>query len=145
VLDGGDGADQIAGLYGNDVLTGGAGPDTFAFKGDIRIAFLGVGDDAITDFEHGVDRIEFATLEQPLASFADVAANLSQGPNGAVLTVPGEGTITFLGIAVPTLDASDFSFDGSNPVSNAISATSTTSGGVMGISDSLVPHMPAYC
>lgn len=123
VLDGGAGRDRIAGLDGNDVLTGGAGPDTFLFRGDLRIAVRGIGDDVINDFQRGLDRVEIETFVTPgFSSFADIAANLAQGPNGAVLTVGGEGTITFLGVAAATLDASDFSFDGSNPAPAAAPA-----------------------
>lgn len=111
VLDGGAGRDRISGLYGNDVQTGGPGADTFIFRGDLRFAFRGIGDDVITDFQHGRDRIEIEIFSTPgFASFADIAANLVQGPDGAVLTIDDEGTITFLGVSASTLNAGDFSF-----------------------------------
>ncbi|MBD2043740.1 Calx-beta domain-containing protein [Microcoleus sp. FACHB-672] len=51
-LDGDDGNDTLYGGEGNNTLTGGAGVDVFAlgFSGDL-------GQDIITDFEFGVDRI----------------------------------------------------------------------------------------
>ncbi|WP_405404864.1 calcium-binding protein [Paracoccus sp. Ld10] len=62
VVDGGIGADVLRGGYGNDrleggagadVLTGGAGADSFVFR-------PGAGQDRITDFADGTDRIMFA-------------------------------------------------------------------------------------
>ena len=55
VLKGGDGHDYLAGGSGVDTMTGGAGTDIFAFDYD------GVSTDAdiITDFEVGIDRLEF--------------------------------------------------------------------------------------
>lgn len=50
-LDGGAGRDTLMGGEGNDVLTGGAGRDTFYFWGP------SIGNDRITDFEAGTDRI----------------------------------------------------------------------------------------
>lgn len=48
---GGAGRDTLMGGEGNDVLTGGAGRDTFYFWGP------SIGNDRITDFEAGTDRI----------------------------------------------------------------------------------------
>lgn len=50
-LFGGAGRDTLVGDEGNDVLTGGAGRDTFYFRGPF------IGNDRITDFEAGIDRI----------------------------------------------------------------------------------------
>lgn len=53
-ISGGDGRDVIGGNRGRDVLAGGAGPDVFVYN------FNGLeGQDAITDFEDGIDRIKF--------------------------------------------------------------------------------------
>ena len=51
-LFGGDGNDRMIGGTGNDVLTGGTGSDVFVFA-------AGAGSDHITDFQHGIDRLEF--------------------------------------------------------------------------------------
>jgi hypothetical protein len=110
VLDGGNGQDRLFGSYGNDVLTGGGDIDTYEFRGDIRIAFRGIGDDLINGFENGVDRIEIETFQTGVASFADIAPNIVDGAQGAVLTIGDEGTITFLGIPATSLDATDFFF-----------------------------------
>jgi hypothetical protein len=45
-----------------------------------------------------------------IASFADIAANLADGPSGAVLTIPDEGTITLLGVPAAGLSEADFVF-----------------------------------
>jgi Ca2+-binding RTX toxin-like protein len=50
-LDGGTGSDTLEGSIGNDVLAGGLGRDTFWFRGP------NLGNDIITDFEAGLDRI----------------------------------------------------------------------------------------
>lgn len=50
-LRGGKGQDVLKGQKGNDVLLGGAGRDTFVFN-------RGDGQDTITDFELGLDRIQ---------------------------------------------------------------------------------------
>jgi Ca2+-binding RTX toxin-like protein len=111
VIQGGDGDDRMIPLYGNDVLTGWNGADVFVFSGDLRIDYRGIGDDIIDDFGRGTDLIEIETFFTPgFASFADVAANLVDGPNGAILTIPDEGTITFLGVPVAGLDTTDFIF-----------------------------------
>lgn len=77
-LAGGFGGDVLAGGRGRDMLTGGAGRDTFAFS-------RGNGQDTITDFELGIDRIKIgrgaSQMEQlsfeqhgndVLVSFSDV-------------------------------------------------------------------------
>ena len=56
-LDGGDGADRLTGDLGADTLSGGAGRDEFHFS-DSSALLTGSAPDVITDFEHGVDRIE---------------------------------------------------------------------------------------
>ena len=53
-LQGGDGNDQLVGGTGNDVLTGGGGADSFVF--DQRD-----GDDRITDFTTGEDKIQLSS------------------------------------------------------------------------------------
>ena len=50
MLVGGDGIDTLRGGFGNDVLTGGGGSDRFVLKAT-------QGNDTITDFEDGIDRI----------------------------------------------------------------------------------------
>lgn len=60
-LQGGAGGDQISGGIGTDTLTGGQGADRFVFAlaEDSTLAF---GIDTITDFRHGVDKIDLIAL-----------------------------------------------------------------------------------
>lgn len=52
-LDGGVGDDTLIGAQGDDTLTGGEGADAFVFYTGVH-----TGNDLITDYEQGVDRIE---------------------------------------------------------------------------------------
>jgi serralysin len=52
VIDGGAGNDRFRGGPGDDVLHGGSGADTFVF-------YRAEGHDRITDFQRGVDHLEF--------------------------------------------------------------------------------------
>jgi len=89
VLDGGAGADKLSGGAGTDVLIGGAGKDimtggissdTFVFK---TAAEAGSGStrDVITDFQHGVDKIDLLAID----------ANGSAQGNGAFHFLAQEG------------------------------------------------------
>ena len=67
VITGGDGADVIDGGEGDDVITGGAGGDTITTgAGADLVVFAVVADstgaarDTVTDFETGVDKLQFA-------------------------------------------------------------------------------------
>jgi len=57
VIDGGAGDDQIRSLRGADTLTGGDGADTFVFR-----TYDLTGVDVITDFEIGIDLLDFSHL-----------------------------------------------------------------------------------
>ncbi len=57
-LDGGAGRDKIIMGAGNDIATGGADADIFIFKSDD----LDGGNDVITDFEAGLDELDFSAL-----------------------------------------------------------------------------------
>jgi Ca2+-binding RTX toxin-like protein len=58
IMQGGRGADTIAGLGGRDVLSGGAGADRFVFHD------LGDAGDRILDFRVGEDRLDLSALRQ---------------------------------------------------------------------------------
>ncbi len=65
---GGAGNDWMRGKMGSDVLTGGAGADTFAYlKKDTK----GAGVDVITDFELGLDHLDMADFAKGHGSAAD--------------------------------------------------------------------------
>ncbi|MFA3920614.1 Calx-beta domain-containing protein [Ruegeria hyattellae] len=72
VLLGGLGADRMVGGWGNDRLTGGFGADVFVLT-------WAMGQDRVTDFKHGVDRLDFSSLspaQQASASFVKTGSNL---------------------------------------------------------------------
>ena len=58
-IDGGDGDDRIWGDEGSDTLTGGAGADAFVFNALVESDGANSSTDTITDFETGLDTIEY--------------------------------------------------------------------------------------
>lgn len=68
-LDGGAGNDVLRGGAGNDTLIGGSGVDTFAFH-------KGHGHDRVTDFEPGVDFLDFSEGLIPLARSASAPGSM---------------------------------------------------------------------
>lgn len=94
-LDGGSGSDTLEGSTGNDVLTGGLGRDTFWFRGP------NLGNDIITDFAAGLDRIVMDPLFQTVAveqSGADVLIDIL----GQTLRVQNAGMADVLAAIVYT-------------------------------------------
>lgn len=99
---GGDGRDRLIGGRGDDVMSGGEGRDLFIFATEN-------GDDRITDFEDGVDRLSLQgrTIDGRSVGFDDLS----------IVTVGDETivqerdlTITLEGVADGQLDADDFLF-----------------------------------
>ncbi len=80
ILDGGAGNDRLVDGRGRDVLTGGSGADIFEFIQDGKR-------DKITDFEHGIDRIDFTDYDF-LYSYLDLT--IRARPDGAVIIIDGE-------------------------------------------------------
>jgi Ca2+-binding RTX toxin-like protein len=66
-LSGGTGNDDVWGGKGNDVMTGGTGTDVFWYGSKTDIAAF----DTITDFQHGIDKINLAAID----ARPDVAGN----------------------------------------------------------------------
>ena len=101
-LTGGAGNDTLAGGPGNDTLTGGAGADAFVFA-------PGGGDDAVTDFTHGDDRID-------LSAFGDLDSinelTLQQRPDRLIIDLSGHGggSVTLDGVAPDQLTETDLVF-----------------------------------
>ena len=79
-LDGGAGNDTLEGGAGNDTLTGGRGDDTFKFS-------YGFGNDTITDFEDGVDTLEYSG-SITIGSSAD-GYRMYTAEDGSTLTLNG--------------------------------------------------------
>ena len=101
VLTGDDGNNWLTGDQGDDVLSGGAGDDRFIFDRNN-------GDDRITDFTDGEDRIDLGDFS--LSGFG--ALTLSSEADGVMidLTAHGGGTILLEDADMADLDAADFSF-----------------------------------
>jgi Ca2+-binding RTX toxin-like protein len=101
-LDGGAGADDLYGGRGNDLMTGGAGSDIFEFT---NLS----GNDTITDFTDGIDRIEF-DIEG--LGFGGLTITASAG--GALVSWSNGGSqqsVLVEGVAPQQLTQSDFLFD----------------------------------
>jgi hypothetical protein len=71
-LDGGKGNDILDGGPGDDILTGGDGRDTFVFA-------PGSGNDVVTDFVHGQDRLDLRAFD---TSFRDLKTEDGHGEHG---------------------------------------------------------------
>lgn len=101
-LIGGAGNDLLDGGFENDTLTGGAGADTFQFD-------YSAGNDTITDFQRGVDKLDFHLLG---ISSADLQTKLSKGNLQVRVDQNHDGrvdfTITLVGVT--ELDAADYIF-----------------------------------
>ena len=63
VLNGGSGRDSLVGGSGVDLLTGGSGADRFVFTAGVT------GRDIITDFQHGIDKIDLSALDLSLSAW----------------------------------------------------------------------------
>jgi len=97
VLFGGNDDDRLLGGTGDDVLHGQGGADTFVFR-------TNGGNDTVTDFEDGVDILEFRDM---VDSFADLT--ITQDGADTVIT-SANGTVTLSDFDSTLLDASDFAF-----------------------------------
>ncbi|MBE9185514.1 DUF2974 domain-containing protein [Microcoleus sp. LEGE 07076] len=96
-LEGGDGNDLISGEFGSDILIGGAGRDRFVLES-------GGGADVIVDFKKGEDLIALSRgLTFPLI-------RVSQGGDGALITIPitGEIIATLRGVPASDITQPDF-------------------------------------
>ncbi|MEM7059898.1 MAG: calcium-binding protein [Pseudomonadota bacterium] len=96
-LFGGDGADVLHGDTGDDRLTGGIGADRFVFEQNSGI-------DVITDFEDGIDAIEFM-----IESFGFEDIGLLQDGDDAIVQHQG-GQLRLVSTDSGDLDEQDFSF-----------------------------------
>ncbi len=107
-VDGGAGNDLLIGGPGDDTLTGGEGADTFRY-GPSDIADEREGNDTITDFTAGEDRIDLSYFES-LGGY-DALEIAQDGADVVIdLTGRGGGTITLENVSLAELDAYDFIF-----------------------------------
>lgn len=92
IVNGGDGNDTMWGGAGDDMITTGAGADVVGF-------ISGNGNDTVTDFTLGEDILELSST----GLFADasaVIAAMTDTPNGVVLTIDANTSVTFTGLTV---------------------------------------------
>ena len=102
----GVGIDTLIGNGGNDILTGGAGADTFVFG-------PGFGHDTITDFKAQGSGHDFLSFSKALfTSAADVLAHTDDGGFGgfARIVYDGANDITLTNVHKADLIAGDFLF-----------------------------------
>jgi len=104
LLRGGVGADTLEGGAGNDTLTGGPGADSFVF-------FPGHGDDVITDFGRGPDRLLLAEeIWGGGKSVAEMLADHAREVAEGTLLDFGSSSILLLGVADPQVLLDDIAF-----------------------------------
>ena len=101
ILNGGNGDDRLYGDKHDDQLTGGAGADVFGFKAKF-------GHDVITDFELGIDTVEFRS--GVFASFSALSAAMVQSGADVVITDAKGNTLTIQDVLVAELTADHFLF-----------------------------------
>jgi Ca2+-binding RTX toxin-like protein len=92
VLLGGDGTDLLIGGLGQDLLTGGAGSDTFDFNALDETGLTNTTWDVISDFVHGMDKIDLAMLDADTALAGDQAFTdpVLGGTFSGVFASPGD-------------------------------------------------------
>lgn len=94
-----DGDDRLRGDKGDDLLTGNDGRDRFIFN-------LQGGDDTVTDFADGQDRLDFTNFH--FASAQQLLDHAEQVGSDVVFTLDGGETVTLDNVKLAALDASDF-------------------------------------
>ena len=97
-LEGGPGADRLYGSAGDDTLTGGPGNDRLSggADADVFVFTPGDGDDTITDFTRGEDKIDLSafSLDEP------IDLSMTTSADGVTLDLPGAdgGTVLLAGL-----------------------------------------------
>jgi Ca2+-binding RTX toxin-like protein len=91
-LTGNTGNNVLTGGAGSDVLTGGSGSDTFDFNALSEMGLTNTTWDVITDFAHGTDKLDLATLDADAALGGDQAftAPVLGGTFSGVFASPGD-------------------------------------------------------
>ncbi len=97
-LAGHGGDDTLEGGRGNDTLIGGAGSDTFVFSGTWH-------DDTITDFEDGIDFLDFSST-----GFVFLDLTISQSGGDTLIEDAFGNSITLTGFTATDITVDDFLF-----------------------------------
>jgi len=102
----------ITGGLGKDTLTGGLGSDIFKFGSLADSSISASATDLITDFEHGLDKIDLSAINLNAAG-QDAIANLTISTSNGFTTIQGKDgnadfKIDLKGSIV--LDSGDFVF-----------------------------------
>ncbi len=99
------GNDTIVASNSNDVLRGGAGADTFIFRGQF-------GHDTIADFQRGTTASPLLDIidltDSDLLTFADVLSHAVQSEADTLITLDGFNSVRLTNIALANLHADDF-------------------------------------
>jgi Ca2+-binding RTX toxin-like protein len=98
-LSGAGGNDRLRGDKGDDTLTGGGGNDRFTFN-------LQGGNDLVTDFTDGQDRLDFTNFD--FNSVDEVLDQAEQSGDDVVFTLGGGVTVTLQDVQLSALDEGDF-------------------------------------
>ena len=106
-------------LQDDDTLVGGAGADVFVIG-------AGDGNDTITDFENGVDKIDARTLA---TSFAGVTVT-TDGSDVVVRFGSGSPTMRLQNTSAGVIDASDFMFGEAAQITGDVAGSVTEKSGV---------------
>ena len=97
----GDTSNVLMGLASNDVLTGGAGVDTFEFESQF-------GNVTITDFDASEDVIQFNPAL--FANYSAVIASTQQNGANTIITFDANDTITLTNVATASVSPANFGF-----------------------------------
>ena len=102
ILIGGGGRDTLYAGSGGDTMTGGSAADVFIFD---TVALGGGGNNIITDFKEGIDRLDVSSygLTAP-----QVLALASQNGADTLISFADGQTARLLTFSLGSLDASDF-------------------------------------
>ena len=106
-LTGGDGADRLEGGTSDDIMTGGAGADTFVFK-------AGHGDDTVTDFTDSEDTIDLSAFTG-ITQFSELTVTQVGADVKIDLSGQAGGTITLQNVQLSDLSDNDFIFHETPP------------------------------
>jgi hypothetical protein len=103
ILSGLGGDDLLIGGYGNDTLSGGTGVDTFVFS-----LAANSGNDTITDFTPGVDKLSFIdvldTDGSTVIDLGDVISSVADNGANVTVNLNNGGSINLQGIGNGTVD-----------------------------------------